>query len=105
MNQPVSELAAAVRSGDRAALPEVAISRDTDVEYIPPRAGLEESLASIWRGILPVEQIGAGEYQGRVELDEAGAGPNLRIRIRGARDPSNADQRQSPLGQPIHVGE
>ncbi|ETW23727.1 non-ribosomal peptide synthetase [Mycobacterium gastri] len=46
---------------DRAALPEVTIRRDPEVEYIPPRAGLEESLASIWRSILPVEQIGAGD--------------------------------------------
>ena len=46
---------------DRAALPEVAITRDRDVEYVPPRAGVEESLATIWRDTLHVEQIGAGD--------------------------------------------
>ncbi len=46
---------------DRAALPEPAITRDQDVEYVSPRAGVEESLATIWRDTLHVEQIGAGD--------------------------------------------
>jgi amino acid adenylation domain-containing protein len=46
---------------DQAALPEVTIARDRDVEYVPPRAGVEESLAAIWCDTLQVEQIGAGD--------------------------------------------
>lgn len=46
---------------DLAALPAVTISRDDDVEYVPPRAGVEESLAAIWRDRLGIEQIGAGD--------------------------------------------
>jgi amino acid adenylation domain-containing protein len=45
---------------DRAALPKVEITRDRDVEYIPPRGEVEESLAAIWRDTLQVDQIGAG---------------------------------------------
>ena len=46
---------------DQAALPRVTITRDHDVEYIVPRAGVEESLAEIWRTTLGVEQIGAAD--------------------------------------------
>ncbi len=46
---------------DQAALPEVTIARDQDVEYVAPRAGVEESLASIWRDTLQIEQIGAAD--------------------------------------------
>ena len=46
---------------DRAALPEPVITRDQDVEYVSPRAGVEESLATIWRDTLHVEEIGAGD--------------------------------------------
>ena len=46
---------------DQSALPDVTIARDQDVEYVAPRAGVEESLASIWRDTLQVEQIGAGD--------------------------------------------
>jgi len=46
---------------DQAGLPEVAIARDEDVEYVAPRAGVEESLAGIWRDTLQVDEIGAGD--------------------------------------------
>ncbi|WP_319454755.1 amino acid adenylation domain-containing protein [Mycobacterium sp. RTGN6] len=46
---------------DLAALPVVAITRDQEVEYVAPRGDVEEALASIWRSILDVEQIGAGD--------------------------------------------
>lgn len=46
---------------DQAALPRVTITRDHDVAYIAPRAGVEESLADIWRTTLGVEQIGAAD--------------------------------------------
>ncbi|MFY9921361.1 MAG: amino acid adenylation domain-containing protein [Mycobacterium sp.] len=46
---------------DLAALPDVAITRDQDVEYVAPRGDVEEALASIWRSALDVEQIGAGD--------------------------------------------
>ena len=46
---------------DLAALPDVAIRRDPEVEYVEPRGGVEEALASIWRSTLGVEQIGAGD--------------------------------------------
>ena len=46
---------------DQAALPRVTITRDRDVEFIAPRAGVEESLADIWRTTLGVEQIGAAD--------------------------------------------
>jgi hypothetical protein len=46
---------------DQAALPEVAITRNQDVEYVAPRAGLEESLAAIWRDTLHIEQIGVAD--------------------------------------------
>ena len=46
---------------DLAALPDVAITRDQEVEYVAPRGDVEESLASIWRSTLDVEQIGAGD--------------------------------------------
>ena len=44
---------------DGAALPDVAITRDQEVEYVAPRGNVEESLAGIWRSTLQVEQIGA----------------------------------------------
>ncbi len=46
---------------DQAALPEVTVGRDQEIDYIPPRAGLEESLASIWHDILQIDQIGAAD--------------------------------------------
>ena len=46
---------------DRAALPDVVITRDEDVEYVAPRAGVEESLAAIWCDTLGIEQIGAAD--------------------------------------------
>jgi amino acid adenylation domain-containing protein len=46
---------------DRAALPEVEITRDRSVEYVPPRGEVEESLAGIWRNTLQIDQIGAGD--------------------------------------------
>src|SRR5258708_26475736 len=46
---------------DRAALPEVAMSRDQEIEYIAPRSGVEESLPTIWRSTLDVDQIGAAD--------------------------------------------
>jgi acyl carrier protein len=46
---------------DRAALPDVVMTRDQDVEYVPPRAGVEESLAAIWRDTLDIDQIGAAD--------------------------------------------
>ena len=46
---------------DEARLPAVDLARDDDVEYVPPRAGIERSLADIWRDILHVEQIGAAD--------------------------------------------
>lgn len=46
---------------DSAALPGVTITRDHELEYIPPRPGAEEALASIWRGVLQVERIGAAD--------------------------------------------
>ncbi len=46
---------------DRAALPDVVMTRDQDVEYVPPRAGVEESLAAIWCDILDIDQIGAAD--------------------------------------------
>ncbi len=46
---------------DRAALPEVAVTRDQEVEYIAPRGSVEEALAGIWRSTLEVDQIGAGD--------------------------------------------
>jgi len=36
---------------------------------------------------------------------QAGARTDLCIGILGARDPTDADQGQTPLGQPIHLGE
>ncbi len=46
---------------DLAALPDVAVTRDDDVEYVPPRGSVEQALADIWRSTLEVEQIGAGD--------------------------------------------
>ena len=46
---------------DLAALPDVAITRDQEVEYVEPRGDVEEALASIWRSTLDVERIGAGD--------------------------------------------
>ncbi|ABM11838.1 amino acid adenylation domain [Mycolicibacterium vanbaalenii PYR-1] len=46
---------------DRTALPEVTITRDQEIEYVPPRSGVEQSLAEIWSDTLQLEQIGAGD--------------------------------------------
>ena len=46
---------------DLAAMPDVTITRDEEVEYVAPRGHVEEALASIWRSTLDVEQIGAGD--------------------------------------------
>src|SRR3546814_9210210 len=39
-----------------------------------------------------------------VELDERGAGADLGVGIRAARDAADPDQRQPPLGPAIHLG-
>src|SRR5262249_50278408 len=35
--------------------------RNEEVEYAPPRPGLEQSLAAIWQQVLRVDRIGAGD--------------------------------------------
>ena len=47
----------------------------------------------------------ARKNEGRIELHETSARANLLIRLRGAADASDADERQSALCQPVHVGE
>ena len=51
------------------------------------------------------DEIGAGEDEGRIELHEAGARTYLCVGILRTRDPADPDQRQAPLGQPVHFGE
>jgi amino acid adenylation domain-containing protein len=46
---------------DRAALPRPEGRRDEEVAYVPPRPGLEESLAAIWRQVLRVDRAGASD--------------------------------------------
>ncbi len=46
---------------DRAALPQVHLDRDRDIEFVAPRGEAEEALAAIWREVLHVDQIGAGD--------------------------------------------
>lgn len=46
---------------DQARLPAIDLMRDSVVEYVPPRPGIEESLAEIWRDTLHLERIGAAD--------------------------------------------
>lgn len=46
---------------DRGALPKPERVRADEAEYVPPRAGVEESLASIWRQVLRVDRVGASD--------------------------------------------
>ncbi|HEX2076791.1 MAG TPA: amino acid adenylation domain-containing protein [Longimicrobium sp.] len=43
---------------DRRALPEVDAGAD-GAEFVPPRAGLEERMAAVWREVLGVDRVGA----------------------------------------------
>ncbi|MEO7271016.1 MAG: amino acid adenylation domain-containing protein [Vicinamibacterales bacterium] len=46
---------------DRSALPAPERAQVGEVEYLAPRPGMEEALAGIWRSVLRVEQVGAGD--------------------------------------------
>ena len=46
---------------DRGLLPRPEPVRTEEVEYLPPRAGVEETLARIWRDALRVDRVGAGD--------------------------------------------
>ena len=46
---------------DRSALPAPELVRADEIEYVAPRPGLEESIAGIWRQVLRVDRIGAGD--------------------------------------------
>ena len=47
---------------DRAALPDPeAGRREAAAPYVPPRAGLESAVAAVWRDVLGVEEVGAGD--------------------------------------------
>ena len=43
---------------DRKALPAPRLSRSFEKAFVPPRTPLEETLASIWKEVLAVEQVG-----------------------------------------------
>ena len=53
----------------------------------------------------PANESGAGENERRIELYQAGARPDLCVGVLSTRDPADADQRQTPLGQAIYFGE
>ena len=46
---------------DRKALPAPERAHTEEIEYLAPRPGMEESLAGIWRSVLRVERVGAGD--------------------------------------------
>jgi amino acid adenylation domain-containing protein len=50
------------RKGDRGALPDPSSSQIlTDIPYAPPRAGVERTIAEIWRELLGLDKVGVHE--------------------------------------------